>query len=174
MSDITGKGLKSLKYSCGCSDRGQTVDDLFVGKVEIKWCDGSSYNGEYNEHRSKDYPNEVTGCNGYGRFTFPNGDWHEGNFLNNLAHGKGTFFYAEKNIYWRGSWVNNSPEGIGTYFRKNPITDEDHFLYNGECVDRVFFEQKDTSDKCTRPKLLELQREWMLEDFGEEEFYDDF
>jgi len=153
MMEIMSEGYETTKYVCGCNDKGAKVDGEFVGKIERKWCDGTVYEGEYNEHYSSRYPNSELGCNGYGRFTFSNGDWHEGLYVDNLANGKGVFYYSSKDIYWIGSFIDNIPEGVGTYFRKNSITEETHNLYKGEGLIRLMLESPaPSSDKCSRVK----------------------
>ena len=100
-------GYETVNYSCGCSDKGKKIDGHFVGQIERKWCDGSIYKGEVNEHYSQRYPHEINGANGFGKFIFPNGDWHEGTYKDNVANGKGIFFHSNKNIYWEGEFLND-------------------------------------------------------------------
>mgnify|MGYP003970160857 CR=1 FL=1 len=109
-------GYETVNYSCGCSDKGKKMDGQFVGQIERKWCDGSIYKGEINEHYSQRYPHKINGANGFGKFIFPNGDWHEGTYRDNVANGKGVFFHANGNIYWRGEDIDNIPIGEGLFF----------------------------------------------------------
>jgi hypothetical protein len=161
-------GFETVDYSCGCSDKGDKLDGQFVGQIERKWCDGSIYNGEFNDHYSERYTNEVMGANGFGRFTFPNGDWHEGIYRDNVANGKGVFFHSNKNIYWRGEYINNMPNGDGLFFKKNQTTSEEESLYIGHGIVRIVPDLDPIStDNCTRIKQIEAEWDiweyWILE-----------
>ena len=143
------KGFETINYSCGCSYSGEKIDGFFAGFMECKWCDGTSYKGQYSCHSSTD----VNGCNGFGRFTFANGDWYEGMWVDNLANGQGVFYFKSKDIYWRGLFIDGDPEALGTYFKKNKITGEEHILYKAHGVNRILFEENSfdwESSKCKR------------------------
>ncbi|MBT3445796.1 hypothetical protein HN450_03045 [bacterium] len=161
-------GYETTNYICGCSDKGKKVDGQFVGYIERKWCDGSIYKGEFNDHYSQRYSHEIMGANGFGKFTFPNGDWHEGIYKDNVANGKGVFFYAHKNLYWRGEWQHNMPRGDGLFFRKHLITGDVRVLHNGQGIIRLVSDLRPTSSKeCKRIKQLETEwnvwEYWILE-----------
>lgn len=42
------------------------------------------------------------------------GDVYIGNWLNDKAHGKGTYHHASSGAVYEGDWVNDSQEGFGT------------------------------------------------------------
>ncbi|MFL2630243.1 MAG: hypothetical protein ACJ0OP_00580 [Thermodesulfobacteriota bacterium] len=162
------RGYETVNYSCGCSDIGEKEDGQFVGQIVRKWCDGSIYKGEFNEHYSKIYPNEIMGANGFGRFTFPDGDWHEGTYENNVANGKGIFFHFYKNIYWKGEFLNNMPKGDGLFFRKNLVTSEEEPLYTGQGIVKLLpVIHPIESENCKRIKQIEADWDiweyWILE-----------
>ena len=41
---------------------------------------------------------------GKGRLSFSNGDWYEGDFVNGMFHGDGTFYSREGETETKGSW----------------------------------------------------------------------
>ena len=51
--------------------------------------------------------------NGFGTYTYINGDTYEGEWSNNLRHGQGTYTYAESGAKYVGGWVNGRREGVG-------------------------------------------------------------
>ena len=161
-------GYETVNYSCGCSDKGKKMDGQFVGQIERKWCDGSIYKGEINEHYSQRYPHKINGANGFGRFIFPNGDWHEGTYRDNVANGKGVFFHANGNIYWRGEYIDNIPIGEGLFFKRNLTTGEDRVLYKAQGIVRIVPEQHPIATKgCSRIEQMETEWQkweyWILE-----------
>jgi len=147
------RGEETIEFSCGCKDKGEKEDGRFVGKIEMTWCDGSTYNGAYNGHDRKtlhyQQTNEHTesGCNGYGKYTFPNGDWHEGYYQDNFANGSGIFYYSKNKLKWKGSWINNRSDGEGVFIKENGET------YIGDWIQRALFEESNAPDSCVRNEL---------------------
>lgn len=66
---------------------------------------------------------------GEGKFTYTNGDYYEGTFLNGYRHGRGTMIYAADNAMYEGEWKHNLQEGWGV---KNW---GDGIVYEGEWKD---------------------------------------
>lgn len=56
--------------------------------------------------------------NGYGTYYYQNGERYEGKWHKNLKHGRGTFFFKNGEVY-EGMWHNNKKEGVGTYYYNN-------------------------------------------------------
>lgn len=52
---------------------------------------------------------------GVGRMVYPNGDVFEGEWLDNKAHGEGTYTYKKSQDIYSGSWVNGKKHGQGRY-----------------------------------------------------------
>ena len=52
--------------------------------------------------------------NGYGVFTWNDGRIYEGNFINDLKHGKGRFKWPDGKIY-SGTWEFGKQHGSGEY-----------------------------------------------------------
>jgi hypothetical protein len=50
---------------------------------------------------------------GVGKLTFPNGDWYQGNFANDLFHGNGDSFHANDGRRYVGNFVAGFEEGYG-------------------------------------------------------------
>jgi hypothetical protein len=55
---------------------------------------------------------------GYGTYFYHNGDKYEGMWINNKKHGMGTLYYKDGNLYI-GQWKNSEKEGIGSIYLKN-------------------------------------------------------
>ena len=56
---------------------------------------------------------------GFGTYTYANGDTYEGEWSNNLRHGQGTYTYAESGAKYVGGWVNGRREGMGELIFSN-------------------------------------------------------
>lgn len=57
---------------------------------------------------------------GFGVFTWPDGNRYEGEYLNGLKHGKGIFFFANGKIF-KGRWKNGQKHGEGELKLGNQI-----------------------------------------------------
>ena len=55
---------------------------------------------------------------GFGTYFYHNGDKYEGMWQNNKKHGMGTLYYKDGNLYI-GQWKNSEKEGMGTLYLKN-------------------------------------------------------
>ena len=78
---------------------GSSPDDE-ESKVEI-----SRYEGNFVDGRRE----------GVGLMRFKNGDVYEGEFLNNLMHGEGSYTYAKSNDIYSGSFYAGKKHGRGRY-----------------------------------------------------------
>ena len=78
---------------------GPSPDDE-ESKVEI-----SRYEGNFVDSRRE----------GVGLMRFKNGDMYEGEFLNNLMHGEGSYTYAKTNDIYSGSFYAGKKHGRGRY-----------------------------------------------------------
>ena len=56
--------------------------------------------------------------NGYGTYFYHNGDKFEGFWKDNKKHGMGTLYYKDGNLYV-GQWRNSEKDGIGTLYLRN-------------------------------------------------------
>lgn len=51
--------------------------------------------------------------NGYGIYTYPNGDQYAGDWSDHLRHGQGVYTYDNTKSYYKGTWVNGRRQGAG-------------------------------------------------------------
>ena len=51
---------------------------------------------------------------GKGDFTWPNGDFYSGQYINGRRNGLGDMFYGDGDVY-RGAWRNGQYHGQGQY-----------------------------------------------------------
>ena len=54
---------------------------------------------------------------GFGTYSYNNGDKYFGYWHENKKHGTGTFFFKDGNLYV-GQWRNNEKDGLGTFYYK--------------------------------------------------------
>jgi hypothetical protein len=52
---------------------------------------------------------------GLGRYTFPDGSYYEGEFVENKMHGDGCFVDTQ-NEAWRGKFYNNNGPGLVVWY----------------------------------------------------------
>lgn len=88
-----------------------------VGPVVMEWADGSRYEGPLNKDKRME---------GKGRLTWANGNTHEGEFVNDLPHGTGTFT-ASSGWSYTGQWAHGQYEGRGTEVYLNGARYEGEF-----------------------------------------------
>lgn len=74
---------------------GEFKKDLRHGFGVMKWPLGYIYEGYYN----KDCRNKVNG-----KLTFPNKDWYNGKWTENLMNGFGEFFSSSENVIFKGKF----------------------------------------------------------------------
>ncbi len=74
---------------------------------------------------------DVGDCeNGYGKYTWNDGDMYEGHWLNGQRTGKGTMTYANGDFY-KGGWLNGEKHGKGEITWANGDTYKGDF-FNGD------------------------------------------
>lgn len=87
------------------------------GKIQIKSNDGGSYEGSFKNGSIE----------GYGTFTYKNGDVYQGQFRQGIKHGKGQYKYANGDIY-DGEYVDGKKHGHGR------MINHDGKIWEGEFV----------------------------------------
>jgi len=55
-----------------------------------------------------------------GTYTFSNGSYYEGTFLDDKIEGKGKYFWNEKRMY-EGEWSGNNINGFGVLYDSGKI-----------------------------------------------------
>lgn len=93
------KASKEIKAR---ADGGMKASKLH-GQVSIRWSDGDSYDGNYQDGWR----------DGGGVYRFASGTVYEGEWKNGICEGKGLMKYANGNIY-DGEFKNGVPDGKGT------------------------------------------------------------
>jgi hypothetical protein len=53
----------------------------------------------------------ISKMHGRGKFTFPNGKYYEGEFVENTMHGKGIMSFGFNKLY-RGEWKAGAPREL--------------------------------------------------------------
>jgi hypothetical protein len=53
--------------------------------------------------------------NGVGKMIYPNGDFYEGEWIDNKMQGEGTYTYKKSGDIYSGSWIADKKSGQGTY-----------------------------------------------------------
>jgi hypothetical protein len=68
--------------------------------------------------------------NGYGKLTYPDGVFYEGNFKSDTLSGKGSLFYGQNRPAYVGDWENNKFNGNGTLYNEYPTLMDSAFDYS--------------------------------------------
>lgn len=90
--------------------------------------------------------------NGYGTFYYNEGGKYCGDWMNNQMHGKGTLYYSDGRIAYQGEWVEDSLNGFGILYNETPTTLNASYDYR--CFDQseefwVYYEGNfKNDDKC--------------------------
>ena len=50
---------------------------------------------------------------GRGKYTYPNGDTYDGDWVNNKKHGVGTYLYSTSQVKYQGTWEEGKMDGTG-------------------------------------------------------------
>ena len=104
---IDGKGTFKEE---GNVYRGSFLDGKPHGHGKIVWDgDKTSYEGTW-EH----------GLRKKGKYTFPSGDYYNGQWSRNKQHGRGV--YVSLDSYYKGEWKDGNRHGVGTVKFKNDKT----------------------------------------------------
>lgn len=70
----------------------------------LKFADGSFYDGLLENNKR----------NGFGLYTFPSGDQYEGQWRNDLMHGRGRMEWKSDGTWYNGDWEYGIQHGMGT------------------------------------------------------------
>ena len=91
---------------------GEFLGKFHTGFAEIKYQDWSVYVGYYKDFKK----------NGAGILTFSNGDYYEGDFVNDIKDGEGIYYYYEERKKYVGIWKDDFMEGeFFVYFNDCPV-----------------------------------------------------
>lgn len=122
---ITEKESAKEKESCDTQQKTSIKNNssLNFSKNEKKsFPDGSVYIGEIDQETGKK--------NGQGKLTFPNGDFYEGQFKQDLYHGKGAFIEQSTNSKYEGNWEEGMKNGQGKEFFGDGSVYEGNYFKN--------------------------------------------
>ena len=97
----------------------EKVYDEIPYRLRIK-----SYKGEYRNGLRE----------GKGKIHYENGDWYDGDWLNNNRHGEGTYYYHALQATYTGQWTDGLKNGNGIMELRSDskiagIWNEDRLLY---------------------------------------------
>lgn len=53
---------------------------------------------------------------GKGKYIFKDRSYYEGNWRNNMMHGKGILYLPSGKIEYEGEWAEDEPDGWGLYY----------------------------------------------------------
>ncbi|WP_235298064.1 caspase family protein [Portibacter marinus] len=180
-------GRGKLKLANGDVYDGQWVNDALEGQGFIEYADGSKrmvrwvngviQGGEPAEHTTiaanpAPKPNKkpvnnnstaVQNCNKYncgngtGRYTYRDGSYYEGQFVNGLPQGQGICYYSNGDRY-EGGWKNNAPEGEGVmHFASGTVYGA---IWNaGYPVKKIHASAKPSAKKQTEVAQIEKSKE---------------
>lgn len=56
---------------------------------------------------------------GFGKYSYVNGDYFEGEWQNHVRHGQGTYYWAETGSKYVGTWKEGRMEGAGELVHAN-------------------------------------------------------
>lgn len=98
-------GYGQMVYNDGAVYAGHWRNDLCDGDGVYIGVTGEMQVGNFRE----DY------LNGVAKINFPNGDVYEGQCLNNVRHGEGTYTWKENSSTYAGEWKDGVRHGKGTY-----------------------------------------------------------
>ena len=115
VSEAGGNPTAFRKYD------GEWSLDLFDGKGELEFADGTKYKGHFKEGvLHGEHPS---------RQTFPNGSFYEGQFILGKREGRGAWMDVNtRGTTYLGSWVANQMHGQGI------LEMNDGYMYNGTFV----------------------------------------
>lgn len=135
---LSGQGL--VIYSNGEIKSGKFIKNELDGIGEHYRVDKSRYKGDFKNGKYNGLGQEIFEDGSifegffsdnekkYGKFTFKNGSEYQGEFLNNVFHGKGIFKSSNKKSY-NGNWKDGKMNGKGKYIYPNGS------IYDGEFLD---------------------------------------
>lgn len=89
------------------TERFKGIKTLAAPETYLLEFNGSvGYDGEWKQRTDKDGNPQLSVREGYGKLTYANGNYYEGQFVNNLQHGKGSVKNAQNQIVKEGNWSN--------------------------------------------------------------------
>ncbi|SDW22408.1 MORN repeat-containing protein [Paenibacillus sp. CF384] len=92
-----------IEYESGETYRGQIKNGMKSGTGLYRWCDGSTYEGQW--FNDSEY--------GIGVKEYANGDRYGGEWKDGLFHGKGIYKWSDGTVF-EGGWQDNLEHGYGT------------------------------------------------------------
>lgn len=122
--EIYGRG--TFIYSDKSFYCGEIKNGIFNGEGSMKWNEGTEYHGNFKNSslngKGKMFNNIIkekyegnfnrNEFNGYGIYTYKNGDIYEGNFEYGIKKGKG-IYKRNDNVILEGIWIDDLPNGNG-------------------------------------------------------------
>ncbi len=69
---------------------------------------------------------------GRGKFTYEDGAYYEGSWVDNKIHGRGVLYFPNYKVAYSGDWVNDHFQGFGTLYNEQPA--------NSAVDDRVYLD----------------------------------
>ena len=72
--------------------------------------------------------------NGKGKFTYQDGSFYEGEFVNGKKNGYGIYKW-DNDKYYEGKWKNDKQNGYGVYYDKNKVIKG--FWIDGKIKNRI-------------------------------------
>ena len=154
----------SVEY-LGAGKNEEPIDWLSkAGKANVKYTNGDSYCGEYNELKQRhgrgrytyvrklneedegapsaifvyDGDFQLGKKHGMGSMTYADGSVYNGSWENDKRHGSGSYQYPNGDIY-NGTWVNDKKDGSGSYYYASNQSQligkwKDNKYVSGKCV----------------------------------------
>ena len=121
--DEKRSGLGTLYSSNGAvAQNGIWADDKFISSTPIQQSSASSQSTDSSSIHLNKVQSTLAACpasgffqNCFGTYTFPSGEKYVGEFVNNLRHGKGTFYTSSGLVVSEGIWAD------GRFLRSPPV-----------------------------------------------------
>ena len=123
LKDGKRSGLGTLYSSNGAvAQDGIWADDKYISSTPIQQSSVSSQSTDSSSIHPNKVQSNLHACpasgvfqNCFGTYTFPSGEKYVGEFVNNLRHGKGTFYTSSGLVVSEGIWAD------GRFIRSTPV-----------------------------------------------------